>query len=116
MATVNAFILEAVDKKKKRPQDKFRLDLGKRLIGEFSSRKRRVPVQVADTSPLPAHNVVKITENKRGKKECELCRRNGVKTPKGGMKATSYRCQQCGIALCKNTCFRDYHLRRDTLQ
>ena len=84
MATVNAFILEAVDKKKKRAQDEFCLNIGKRLIREFSFRKKHVPVQVADTSLLPAHNLVKITENKWGKKECKLCRGNGVKNTERG--------------------------------
>ena len=106
LAACNAYILES-ESRVKRAQDLFRLELGKRLIGNFNSRKRPASDALPFVSRAPlTHISTKIEGRKR---QCVNCKAKGKKTPKNYPIETKFMCQQCGVALCQDQCFRDYH-------
>ncbi|CAH3197516.1 unnamed protein product, partial [Porites evermanni] len=43
------------------------------------------------------------------KRQCVNCKAKGKKTPKNYPIETKFMCQQCGVALCQDQCFCDYH-------
>ena len=79
LAASNAYILES-ESRVKRAQDLFRLELGKRLIGNFDSRKRpaKDALPLVSRAPL-THIPTKIEGRKR---QCINCKAKGKKTPK----------------------------------
>ena len=106
LAACNAYILES-ESCVKRAQNLFRLELGKRLIGNFNSRER----PASDTLPLVSeapmtHISTKIEGCKR---QCLNCKAKGKKTPKSYPIKTKFTCQQCAVALCQEQYFHDYH-------
>ncbi|GFR25865.1 uncharacterized protein TNCT_613011 [Trichonephila clavata] len=59
---------------------------------------------------LKGHKMVPVppTEKKKGgvMRKCRACSSHGVR------KETSVMCANCGVALCKFPCFRNYHTRK----
>ena len=108
MAACNSYILECVHRERnKRSQSEFRLELGKRLINGYNSRKRP-----ANEVPAPFNERLadhKSTQIDGRKKQCVFCKKAGRKTPKGYPVETKFKCEQCNVALCKDPCFRAYH-------
>ena len=43
------------------------------------------------------------------KRHCVQCKKDGHKTSSDRGKETIYECAQCGIALCKDSCFLRFH-------
>ena len=88
----------------------FRTLLAKQLIAGFCSdgSGKRKKIDSLSLDPLNAvkHFIVKIKGRKRG---CVQCKRKGDKTAKNRAIETTFECLQCGVALCKMECFRDYH-------
>ena len=79
LAACNAYIL-ASKSRVKHAQDLFRLELGKRLIGNFNSRKRPASDALPLVSRAPlTHISTKIEGHKR---QCVNCKAKGKKTPK----------------------------------
>ena len=79
LAACNAYILES-ESRVKRAQDLFRLELGKRLIGNFNSRKQPASDALPLVSRAPlTHISTKIEGRKR---QCVNCKAKGKKTPK----------------------------------
>ena len=97
LAACNAYIVESESREKQRPQDTFHLELGKRLIGNFNSRKR--PANAA--TPLVPRDPLTHTSTKIDgcKKQCVNCKAKGQKTPKNYPMETKFKCVQCGVAL-----------------
>lgn len=94
----------------------FRLALAKQLIGGFSSRSenRKSTMKAASlqatTTPGNAagHFCIRREGNAR-KMHCVQCKKDERKTSSDRAKETIYECAQCGIALCKDPCFKRYH-------
>lgn len=90
----------------------FRTRLAKQLIGGFctgvSEPGKRKKIDNFSLDPLNAakHFIIKIKGRKRG---CVMCKKRRDKTEKGRAIETTFECIQCGVALCKLDCFRDYH-------
>ena len=115
----NAMVLEklsphAATGRKRRGLLPFKLQLAKELIGGFCGRKRypghkRKSSSTDSTiaaSNLPGHSEVKFSGRKR---VCLQCARCGRKTPSGRTPETSYGCDRCGVNLCRDGCFLQYH-------
>lgn len=115
----NAMVLEHVSPttrhgRKRRALFPFKLQLAKELIGGFCGRKRypglkRKCASTQSTiaiSNLPGHSEVKFSGRKR---VCMQCARCGRKTPSGRTPETSFGCDRCGVNLCRNGCFLQYH-------
>ncbi|KAK3741427.1 hypothetical protein QZH41_003983 [Actinostola sp. cb2023] len=108
LSICNALVLQCVnEQKQEKRQFKFRLALGKQLIGGFTQRKRNLlratPVLNAQT---PQHVSVRC---ERRKKECVQCKKATRKTAKGRPIETRFKCEQCDVALCKVVCFAQFH-------
>lgn len=116
----DAFVLEclslhaAVSSRSRRSLLQFKLELAKQLIGGFCGRKRypgkkRKCVSQANAIALhnlPGHQEVKF----QGQKKACIHRSNhGRKTPCGRTPETTYGCNRCGVNLCRNSCFLQYH-------
>ena len=102
-------------------QLKFRTELAKQLIGYStrvsaaqSSKRRKIEAHDLQEGNEGKHFSDKIKGRKRKcvqcKRECVQCKRVGTKTPKGRPVETTFECVQCGVALCKEVCFADYHM------
>ena len=114
----NSYIIfkENVHRPGRRTLVDFRLALAKQLIAGFSSRseKRKCTMRAASlqsvTTPENAagHFVTRREGNAR-KRHCVQCKRDGRKTASDRAKETIYECSQCGVALCKDTCFLHFH-------
>ena len=116
----NAFVLCNYDRLSqglgKVRQLKFRTSLAKQLIGGFStsavslaqsSKRRKIETFLLEEGNAGQHFIDKIKGRKR---QCIQCKRVGTKTPKGYPVESSFECVQCGVALCKEVCFVDYHM------
>lgn len=80
----------------------YRKNLVLQLINSFSSRKRSI---IMNTSiGQEQHEIIKSS-----KKYCVLCREENRTTFSGRTVQTVFMCKQCGIALCKFGCFKNYH-------
>ena len=115
----NAMIIEKLSPHaqtscKRRALLQFKLQLAKELIGGFSGRKR-YPGQKRKSSStnnaiglsnLPGHAEVKFSGRKR---VCMQCAKSGHKTPSGRTPETTFGCGRCGVNLCRNSCFLQYH-------
>ena len=55
---------------------------------------------------LPGHQEVKLQGRK---KACVHCSNHGRKTPSRHTPETTYGCNWCGVNLCRNSCFLQYH-------
>jgi hypothetical protein len=96
-------------------QLKFRTDLAKQLIGGYStsvsaaqsSKRRKIEAYLLQEGNAGKHFIDKIKGRKR---QCVQCKRVGTKTPKGRPVESTFECVQCGVALCKEVCFADYHM------
>ena len=113
LAACNSYILECVnrDNEKQRPQEAFSLELAKRLINNFNSRKRAVLNISPQSNQHPlVHKCAKIDE-KGNKRLCVECKNQQKNTAKGKGIRSSFMCHSCHVALCKDPCFRDYHAR-----
>ena len=44
------------------------------------------------------------------KKQCVDCKARGKKMAKGYPVEMKFKCIKCGVALCQDPCFRDYHV------
>ena len=94
---------------------KFRTDLAKQLIGGHSTsvsaaqscKHRKIKAYLLEEGNAGKHFIDKIKGRKR---QCVQCKRVGTKTPKGRPVESTFECVQCGIALCKEVCFADYHM------
>ena len=106
LAACIAYILES-ESCVKRAQDLFRLELGKRLIGNFNSRKWPASYALLLVSRAPLTHISTKMEGR--KRQCVNCKAKGKKTPENYPIETKFICQQCGVALCQDQCFRDYH-------
>ena len=105
----NSFVLEQESTHHaKRSHKLFRIDLAKKLIGNFSSRRKR-------GRPSDEHLLARHTErhfpdflptNGKGKR---LERRWKVCYDGGTVKRTSYYCPDSDVGLCAAPCFRHYH-------
>ena len=114
----NAFVLDkmsATGERRPKMGLEFRDKLAKQLIGDYvgradvQRRESQMRALTVDTSPENAahHSICKIESRKR---ECAQCKKDVRKTPSGRATETSFMCEQCSVALCKDTCFRSYHL------
>lgn len=118
LSLVNSFIIfkENVHRRGRRTLANFRLALAKQLIGGFSSRsenrKRTMKAASLQATTTPGnaagHFCIRREGNAR-KRHCVQCKKDGRKTPSDRAKETIYECAQCGIALCKDPCFKRYH-------
>ena len=119
VSITDAFVLErlslhAVSSRARRSLLQFKLELAKQLIGGFCGRKRypgkkRKCVSQANAIALhnlPGHQEVKFQGRK---KACIHCSNHGRKTPCGRTPETTYGCNRCGVNLCRNSCFLQYH-------
>ena len=96
-------------------QLKFRTDLAKQLIGGHSTsvstaqscKRRKIEAYLLEEGNAGKHFIDKIKGRKR---QCVQCKRVGTKTPKGHPVESTFECVQCGVALCKEVCFADYHM------
>ena len=88
----------------------FRLELAKKLIGDFTAKKRLgrpsidMPARLTERhfpSLLPSNEKGRIKERR-----CFVC------STKEKAKKTSYFCEDCGVGLCVAPCFRIHHTRR----
>ena len=105
----NSFVIEQESPHHgKRSQKLFRIDLGKQLIGNFSSRRKR-------GRPSDEHLLARHVErhfpsflpnNEKGKRKERRCK---VCSDQGKSKKTSYFCPDCDVGLCAAPCFRLYH-------
>ena len=114
----NAFVLKRTSPQAvtccQRTLLQFRLELVKQLIGGFCGRKRypgkkrkSLPQDGAVALPnLPGHQEVQF---EGGKRVCVNCSNHARKTPTGRTPTTTYGCNRCGVNLCRNTCFLQYH-------
>ncbi|KAK3754003.1 hypothetical protein QZH41_007672 [Actinostola sp. cb2023] len=75
-------------------------------VVEGASKRKKIDSLSLDPENAGKHFVVKIKGRKRG---CVQCKKNGSTTPKGRTIESTFECLQCGVALCKMDCFRDYH-------
>lgn len=108
VAACNSYILQCENTRRKRPQEKFLLELGKGLIAGFNSRKRpSTSAALPVIRPMASHLSTKVEGRK---KECVHCKAVGRKTKGNNAVQTKYKCMQCNVSLCKTPCFRDYHL------
>ena len=119
VSITNAFILEhlslhAASSRARRSLLQFKLELAKQLIGGFCGRKRYPGKKRKFASQdnaiamhnLPGHQEVKFQGRK---KACVHCSNHGRKTPSGRTPETTYGCNRCGVNLCRNSCFLQYH-------
>ncbi|KAK3750301.1 hypothetical protein QZH41_001777 [Actinostola sp. cb2023] len=81
------------------------VDLSDQFL-EGASKRKKIDSLSLDPENAGKHFVVKIKGRKRG---CVQCKKNGSTTPKGRTIESTFECLQCGVALCKMDCFRDYH-------
>ena len=105
---VNGHILESESPNhEQRSLKDFRLELAKKLIRDFISRKRpgRPSLELAArfterhfSSYLPTNEKGKVKERR-----CHVC------STKDKPKKTSYYCKDCGVGLCVAPCFRIHH-------
>ena len=79
LAACNVYILES-ESRVKHAQDLFRLEWGKRLIGNFNSRKRPPSNALPLVSRAPLTHISSKIEGR--KKQCVNCKAKGKKTPK----------------------------------
>ena len=94
---------------------KFGTGLAKQLIGGYSSwvsaaqssKRHKIDAHLLQEGNAGKHFIDKIKGRKR---HCVQCMRVGTKTPKGRHVETTFECVQCGVALCKEVCFADYHM------
>ncbi|KAK3735138.1 hypothetical protein QZH41_000008 [Actinostola sp. cb2023] len=109
LSVCNSHILESHHLgRNKRTQIQYRLELGKRLINGYNSRKRPPTNQLlGPNQDLTSHKSVRIDGRN---KQCINCKKVGRKTPKGYPVETKFKCEQCGASLCQGPCFRDFHL------
>ena len=121
----NAMVLERLSShadtgRKRRALLHFKLQLAKELIGGFSGRKR-YPGQKRKCSAvdntialpnLPGHSEVKFSGRKR---VCIQCANSGHKTPSGRTPETTFGCGRCGVNLCRNSCFLQYHTEKSSV-
>ena len=63
------------------------------------------PMQLLCTTYL----VIKKWSFRAKKKACIHCSNHGWKTPCGRTPETTYGCNRCGVNLCRNSCFLQYH-------
>ena len=107
----NGLILENIHRRKAgitpRTQIQFRLALAKELINGSTQRKR--PLQSPEAATFSPNQTNTSMRSESGKKECVQCKKCNRKTPKGYYVETKFKCKQCGVALCKGRCFREYH-------
>ena len=117
LSLVNSFIIfkENVQRRGRRTLVDFRFALAKQLIAGFSSRgKQKAHNEAAalevTTTPENAtgHFIIRREGNAR-KRHCIQCKKDGCKTSSNRAKETIYECAQCGIALCKDPCFLQFH-------
>ena len=115
VAICNAFLLYGMTHStRNRTQLQFRLDLAKQLIGGFCGRKRYPgakrkfdSIDNALSLPnLPGHFEVRFQGRKR---VCVNCSNHDRKTPAGRTPQTLFGCSRCGVNLCRNGCFLEYH-------
>lgn len=114
LSLVNSFIIfkENVHRRGRRTLVIFRLALPKQLIRGFSSRpenrKRTMKAASLQATTTPGnaagHFCIRREGNAR-KRHCVQCKKDGSDQAK----ETIYECAQCGIALCKDPCFKQYH-------
>ena len=97
-------------------QLKFRTSLAKQLIRGFStsgvsvaqsSKRRKMETFLLEEGNAGQHFIDEIKGRKR---QCIQCKRVGSKTPKGYPVESSFERVKCGLALCKEVCFVDYHM------
>lgn len=84
-------------------QRNFRNELAEMLIATF--RQEPVPVRtlaVVQNRPKLSGNHF-IMKGRTRHALCVLCRMNGT------TKRTVYKCEQCGVSLCLDICFKEYH-------
>ncbi|KAK7105748.1 piggyBac transposable element-derived protein 4-like [Littorina saxatilis] len=114
-AMVNAFVIwkethrPARSKKGLRHLD-FRLQVLRALCKGNVSRKRAAAQAIAqagviDSSPL-THKIVRLPGRK---KNCKMCEKKKVRTPRGHGVETVFGCVICDLHLCKGECFAEFH-------
>ena len=112
----DAFILErlslhAISSRALHSLLQFKLELAKQLIAGFCGRKRYLGKKrkcVSQDNAITLHNLPSHQEVD-GKKACIHCSNHGGRTPSGHTPETTYGCNRCGVNLCHNTCFLQYH-------
>nr|XP_006813060.1 PREDICTED: uncharacterized protein LOC102802759 [Saccoglossus kowalevskii] len=104
-AICNSYIIykEVVDEKK--THKAFQVEVGCAMIGGFCSRKQRVTTAEPVLNTYQNHHLVK--GEGRGA-SCRMCIKIGRKTQKGHYVYSVYKCNECGISLCRD-CFLPYH-------
>jgi hypothetical protein len=124
----NAYILNRnFGHDKKMSHYDFREEIALQLIAE--SRPARVVPAAADYIPpelLPGHldgkHFLEKLEKEEGQrcilpKSCKVCKISKTDQKKGKgtafAKFTTFRCEQCKIAMCANPCFKVYHTEKD---
>ena len=118
---VNSFILYRIahtpDPRRKYTSVNFKLDLCSQLVAGYTNRKRRGPQPQTPATEnslnainLHSHKCEKMQPDaKRPKRICRHCSKLKRKTAKGYPVETIFGCKLCGVYLCKNTCFIEYH-------
>ena len=92
----------------------FRIELAQQLIGGFCGRKRYAGVKRKHTRVdnaislpnLPGHFEVKFEGRKRA---CVSCSNHDRQNPSGCTPETVYGCSRCGVHLCRDGCFLEFH-------
>ena len=115
VTVINAYILHKEAPGGPRPKPlshlEFHLEVAKGLIAGFTSRKREASLELeeAPAKKPTRHKPTKIG-TKRGQRNCVQCAKENARTPAGNKIQTSWHCESCGVALCKdNGCFAKFH-------
>ncbi|BFZ21094.1 hypothetical protein BsWGS_24133 [Bradybaena similaris] len=89
----------------------FHLAVATGLINGFSSRKRTSQVQTpAPAIKKPVVHVPTKTQTQRGVRTCVVCADGPDRTSVGRKLQTSWQCERCKVALCKQKgCFAKFH-------
>ena len=108
-AIYNSFVLEQESpNQNKRSLKDFRLELAKKLVGDFCSRRKRC--RVSEEGQLGRHVEKHFPDflplNDKGRRKERTCK---VCADKGISKKTSYFCPDCNVVLCVAPCFRKFH-------
>ena len=81
----------------------FRLELARLLLKDTRIRRGRESARDGD-SPSPCH-LVRVSDVNLQRGRCYHC----VKVKRRPMRYTSFGCSNCGVRLCKTTCFAEFH-------
>ncbi|XP_077862600.1 uncharacterized protein LOC144344609 [Saccoglossus kowalevskii] len=106
VAMWNSWIIykELVDDKKSHKL--FQVEIGCALIGGFSSRRQQLTTKAPILTTFENHHLVKV-QGCRGN-SCRMCIKVGRRTAKDNYISSQYKCNECGINLCRD-CFLPYH-------